>query len=102
MIDMYRGDVSLADLIWLGGCLLGVGLLIVGPRVAWYVLVSSRQRARYETQVQEATKRGTPPPEPPLPPDLWQVQYRFSLIGGVLGLAGALIAILVFVMGSHR
>jgi len=103
MIALYRADdVSRVDLFWLVGSLLGVGLLIVVPRVAWYVLVSYRQQARYAKQVQEAAKRGMSAPDPPSPPDLWRVQYRFSLIGGFLGLAGALIAILVLVISSHR
>jgi hypothetical protein len=94
--------VALADLLWLAAVLVGMVVLIVAPRVAWYVLVSHRQQVRYARQVQLAASRGVPPPEPPPPPNLWRVQYRFSLIGGALGLAGALIAIVVLVISSHR
>ena len=94
--------MELGSLLWLAAVLLGMVLLIVAPRVAWYVLVSHRQQVRYAKQVQIAASRGVPPPEPPSPPDLWRVQYRFSLIGGALGLAGALIAIVALVINSHR
>jgi hypothetical protein len=95
--------IELGSLLWLVAVLLGMVLLIVAPRVAWYVLVSHRQQVRYAKQVQIAASRGVrPPPEPPSPPDLWRVQYRFSLIGGALGLAGALIAIVALVINSHR
>jgi hypothetical protein len=94
--------MGLANLLWLTFVLLGMALLIVAPRVAWYVLVSHRQQVRYAKQVEIATSRGVPPPEPPSPPDLWRVQYRFILIGGALGLVGALIAIVVLVMISRR
>ncbi len=94
--------MELGSLLWLAAALLGMVLLIVAPRVAWYVLVSHRQQVRYAKQVRIAADRGVPPPEPPSPPDLWRVQYRFSLIGGALGLAGALIAIVALVINSHR
>ena len=94
--------MAMVDLIWLAGALMGMIVLLVVPRVAWYVLVSHRQRARYAKQLQLAASRGVPPPDLPLPPNLWRVQYRFSLIGGVLGLAGALIAVVALVISSHR
>src|SRR6266702_7246633 len=94
--------MGLGNLLWVVAVLLGMVLLIVAPRVAWYVLVSHRQQVRYAKQVQIAAIRGVPPPEPPSPPDLWRVQYRFSLIGGALGLAGVLIAIVALVINSHR
>jgi hypothetical protein len=94
--------MALGDLLWLAVVLLGMIVLIVAPRVAWYVLVNHRQQVRYAKQVQFAASRGVPPPEPPTPPNLWRVQYRFSLIGAALGLAGALIATVALVIGSHR
>jgi hypothetical protein len=94
--------MALGDLLWLAVVLLGLVVVIVAPRVAWYVLVSYRQQARYAKQVGLVASGGVPPPEPPPPPNLWRVQYRFGLIGGALGLAGGLIAIVMLVMSSHR
>jgi hypothetical protein len=94
--------MGLGDWLWFAALLLGLVVTIVAPRVAWYVLVSQRQQARYRKQVRAAASRGLPPPEPPAPPNLWRVQYRFSLIGGALGLVGALIALVVFIVSTHR
>lgn len=94
--------MALGDLLWLAATLLGLVVVIVAPRVAWYVLVNHRQQARYAKQVELAATRGVPPPEPPPPPSLWRVQRRFGLIGGILGLAGGLIAIVVLVISTHR
>jgi hypothetical protein len=94
--------MAVGDLLWLAFLFIGMAIVIVAPRVVWYVLVSHRQQARYAKQVQLAASRGDPPPEPPPPPDLWRVQYRFGIIGGVLGLAGGLIAIVVLLISNHR
>ena len=90
------------NLIWFAALLLGLGLVIVLPRVAWYALMSYRQKVRYAKQVQLATSRGMSLPERPAPPDLWGVQRRVNRIAFVLGLAGALIATAVLAISSHR
>lgn len=94
--------MTFADLLWLAGSLLGLAALIVVPRLLWYVLVRYRQQSRYAQQVRTAESLGVPLPDPPPPPDLWRVQYRFGLIGGTLGLIGGILAIVVLIIGSHR
>ncbi len=39
--------MALGDLLWLAVVLLGLVVVIIAPRVAWHVLVSYRQQARY-------------------------------------------------------
>jgi len=92
----------MANLIWFGGVLIALVFLIVAPRLAWYAVMTYKQRLRYRRELQLAASRGMPPPTPPSPPDLWDVTYRIHRIGAVLGLAGALIAIVVLVMCTHR
>ena len=92
----------MANLIWLGGTLVGLVLVIVVPRLAWYALMSYKQRRRYHRHLQLAASRGMPLPAPPSPPDLWGVTYRINRIAAVLGLAGGLIAVVVFVISGRR
>ena len=92
----------MANLIWLGGTLVGLVLVIVVPRLAWYALMSYKQDRRYHRDLQLAASRGMPPPAPPSPPDLWGVTYRINRIAAMLGLAGGLIAIVVLVIGGQR
>jgi len=92
----------IANVIWFAALLLGLGLVIVLPRVAWYALVSYSQKVRYAKQVQLAASRGMPLPERPTPPDLWDVQRRVNRIAFVLGLVGAVIATAVLATSSHR
>jgi hypothetical protein len=91
----------MANVIWVGGVLIALVLLIVAPRLAWYVLMSHRQRVRYSRELQLAASRGMPPPTPPSPPDLWKVTYRINRIAALLGLAGALIGVVVLAMCTH-
>ena len=93
--------MAISDLIWLAAGLLGLVVVIVAPRVAWRLLISQKQHARRRKQLILAARRGEPPPASPGPPNLWRVQYRFAMIGAALGLAGALIAVIVFVVGGH-
>jgi hypothetical protein len=92
----------MANLIWLGGILVGLVLVIVVPRLAWYALMSYKQRRRYHWDLQLAASRGMPLPAPPSPPDLSRVTYRINRIAAVLGLAGGLIAIVVLVISGQR
>jgi len=92
----------MANLIWLGAALVAVVLLIVAPRLAWYLLISYRQRLRYKRELQLAASRGMPSPAPPSPPNIWEVTYRVNRIAAVLGLAGGLIAVVVLVINGHR
>ena len=92
----------MANLIWLGGTLVGLVLVIVVPRLAWYALMSYKQRRRYHRDLQLAASRDMPLPAPPSPPDLWGVTYRINRIAAVLGLAGGLIAIVVLVISGQR
>ncbi len=92
----------MANLIWLGGILVGLVLVIVLPRLAWFVLMSYKQRRRYHRDLQLAASRGMPLPAAPSPPDLWGVTYRINRIAAVLGLAGGLIAVVVFVIKGQR
>ena len=92
----------MANLIWLGGTLVGLVLVIVVPRLAWYALMSYKQRRRYHRDLQLAASRGMPLPVPPSPPDLWGVTHRINRIAAVLGLAGGLIAVVVFVIKGQR
>jgi len=92
----------MANLIWLGGILVGLVLVIVLPRLAWFVLMSYKQRRRHNRDLQLAASRGMPLPAAPSPPDLWGVTYRINRIAAVLGLAGGLIAVGVFVIKGQR
>ncbi len=92
----------MANLIWVGGTLVALVLVIVAPRLGWYAFMSYSQRVRYKREAQVAASRGLPPPAPPSPPDLWGVTYRINRIAVALGLAGALIAVVVLVISSHR
>ncbi len=92
----------MANLIWLGGTLVGLVLVIVVPRLAWYALMSYKQRRRYHRDLQLAASRGMPLPAPPSPPDLWGITYRINRIAAALGLAGGLIAIVVLVISGQR
>lgn len=96
------GARTIANLIWLGAALVGLALLIVVPRVAWYVLMSYRQRLRFKRELQLAASQGLPPPAPQSPPNVWAVTYRINRIAALLGLAGGLIAVAVLVITSHR
>ena len=49
-----------------------------------------------------ALSQGLQPPDPPPPPDVWKVQHRMARISGALGVAGALIALAVFLINSHK
>jgi len=92
----------MANLIWLGGILVGLVLVIVLPRLAWFVLMSYKQRRRHNRDLQLAASRGMPLPAAPSPPDLWGVTYRINRIAAVLGLAGGLIAVVVLVISGQR
>jgi hypothetical protein len=92
----------MANLIWLSAMLVALVLVIVVPRVAWYVLMSYRQRLHYQRELQLAASQGMPPPAPPSPPNVWEVTYRINRIAVVLGLAGALIAVVALVISGHR
>jgi hypothetical protein len=93
-----------SDFLWFLGILLGLTLLIVAPWVAWYVFVGYTQRVRHARAVQLAERRGLPPPDPPPPPDVLHAILRVNRIGGLLGIAGAMAAIVIFTMitCSHR
>ena len=88
--------------IWFATLFVGLGLVSVLPRLAWYALMSHKQRVRYEKDVQLAASRGMPPPQPPPPPDFWGVQRRVTRFVALIGIAGALIAGLVLVLSSRR
>ena len=92
----------MSNFIWWAGVFVALGLLIVLPRAAWYALMSYSNRVRYAKAARLAASQGLPPPDPPAPPDLWGVTYRINRIAAVLGLAGALIAVVVLFLGSHR
>ena len=92
----------MANVIWFGGVLIALVLLIVAPRLAWYALMSYRQRVRCRRELRLAASRGMPRPTPPSPPDLWGVTYRINRVAAVLGLAGALIAVVVLLISTHR
>lgn len=91
----------MGNAIWFATLLVGLGLVIVLPRLAWYALMSRKRRVRYAKDVALAASRGMPAPEPPPPPDLWGVQRRVIRYAAVLGIAGALIAVVVLVLSRH-
>jgi hypothetical protein len=91
-----------ANAIWWVAMFVGLALVIVLPRVAWYALMTRRNRLSHAKAVQRALSQGQQPPEPPPAPDLWAVQRRVARISGALGLAGALVALLLFLISSHR
>ena len=91
----------MASLIWFGGILLGLALIIVVPRLAWYALMSYKQRRRHLRESQLAASRGMPPPAPPSRPDLWGVAHRVNRIAAVLGLAGVIIGVVVLVAAGR-
>lgn len=93
---------AMANAILLVAELLALSLVIVLPRVAWYALMTYRTRRSHAKAVQRALSQGLQPPEAPPPPDLWAVQRRVVRISGVLGVAGALIAVVVLLIASHR
>jgi hypothetical protein len=92
----------MANLIWFDGILCGLVLVIVVPRLAWYALMTYKQRRRYHRDLQLAASRGMPLPAAPSPPDLWGVTYRINRIAAVLGLAGGFIAVVVLFISGQR
>src|SRR5258708_37200801 len=93
--------MALGDLLWLAVVLLGLVVVIIAPRVAWHVLVSYRQQARYAKQVGLAASGGVPPPEPPPPPNLWRGPRHPGLVPGARGVAGGRVAPPVVVFTRH-
>jgi hypothetical protein len=93
-------QVLVSDFLWLLGMFVGLMLVVGAGWWAWYVLVSYRQRMSHARAVQLAESRGLPPPDRPAPPDLLNVAWRWSRIGGLLGLGGALVAILVLTIST--
>jgi hypothetical protein len=83
------------DLFKMLGLMWAAALFGAGSWWAWYALVRYNQRSRYARDVAIAAKQGVPPPDPPPPPDVFRVIVRVSLIGGLVGLAGAAVAVLI-------
>jgi len=92
----------LANAIWWVAIFVALGVVIVLPRVAWYALMKYRNRLSHATAIKRALSQGLQPPDPPPPPDVWKVQHRMARISGALGVAGALIALVVFLINSHK
>ena len=103
-VGLTCGKVAtvMANAIWWVAMFVGLALVIVLPRVAWYALMTYRNRLSHAKAMERALSQGLQPPESPPPPDLWAVQRRVMRISGALGLAGALVALLVFLISSHR
>jgi hypothetical protein len=76
------------------------GFLGVGAWWAWYALVRYNQRRRHAREVQIASHRGLPLPDPPQAPNVFNTWIRVNSIGALAGIGLAAIALAAVALGN--